>query len=1113
MGYKRDVFEYNHIETQNWPYDPTKPNPYNYMDNLPQSEWSKMCWAWRIALTYCNELYGAHNTSKDVAVQDNKGEVFLFHPYPGAWFGNVVSASGLTTTLRTDGIVEGQSMTLMNYETPPEMPGGTPVPDGGWWGSIDSQVDTGELIVDSLVRIVIVSGKGMGQYRRIIGHTTSTVTLDRPWLVQPDSSSVAMIARLYADNVLYKNEINAFPPGYKRSTDASMGVGAGDAWALSLEGNVSRRTSTGIGISPSQVTPVCWNEMRDEKAYDCAKSGFDMFTLMVPRSQPGPGPLTSIGNVFRGGEINVVGGTTANGAITGVYIDNGIGTTIENVSIYGKRAVELGGINGPAPMGTILSTSPYGSMMLRKCSVTADSNPVLSPGTPQPMYIDYFNDGQFLSRNTYAGSTQAYWGVGGYQLPVALTKCARFDGYIGGHFDPVVVPIVNAGMQTYSWTASPSDSWITATIGASPTVFGESDSGRLVISVNTTGMSAGEHWGYVTVTAGAKTIKVGVCVDLAAAAPAQLSPIASFTATPPGGIAPVTSEFDAGASSDPDGAIVSYSWDFGDGTAASGVTASHTYSTPGIYLVTLTVIDNSGRTGTAVASITATAPLTAVNVSGNPNPPASAGAVVALTASAVGGYNVNYKFLQRSGNAWSTLRDYGTAPSINWTVPSTPGYYAIRVLARNATSTNAYDVMGEIAYPVGLVPTDGMRLWLRGDSGIGFDDQGKVASWADQSGAGNNVSQSTDSKKPSLVTAAFDGKPAVRFAGPDQMLQSSGLVLTGNTSFTTFTVASPTSVVPNVYQFLWWNGAASSTAGYGCYIHSTDLKLKCAWGPDTYWMTDSTSALAGKWYKMSTRYTPGNYQGWLNGLFLTTKTYALSNFNGGGFFSVGNMGPSPAQGFYGDIGEILIYNRALTDTERANVESYILSKWSSVPAVAKDRLSDVKALSDQMVVSITGAKVVTAATGIFAGGVSYIEEPDRTCGLKLTGAAVSAWENVTLTGTMGTDSCGERVLQVSSVDSRASGTELGTLGMMNKTLTASGQLVRVWGRVTEAGEGYFVLNDGSGSPVRIDTGGLVSPITVNIQSGQYAAATGLAGKGAGGVTVVRPRSDSDVRVY
>ncbi len=72
-------------------------------------------------------------------------------------------------------------------------------------------------------------------------------------------------------------------------------------------------------------------------------------------------------------------------------------------------------------------------------------------------------------------------------------------------------------------------------------------------------------------------------------------PNAAFSMNPPTGMAPLQVNFDGSVSSDPDGSIVSYRWDFGDGSPnASGQTVMHTYTATGILTVNLTVEDDQG---------------------------------------------------------------------------------------------------------------------------------------------------------------------------------------------------------------------------------------------------------------------------------------------------------------------------------------------------------------------------------------------------------------------------------------------------------------------------------------------------------------------------------------
>ena len=66
--------------------------------------------------------------------------------------------------------------------------------------------------------------------------------------------------------------------------------------------------------------------------------------------------------------------------------------------------------------------------------------------------------------------------------------------------------------------------------------------------------------------------------------------------------------FDASASSDPDGTISSYAWNFGDGQTATGATPSNIYQTAGTYTVTLTVADSDGQSATTSQTVTIAGP-------------------------------------------------------------------------------------------------------------------------------------------------------------------------------------------------------------------------------------------------------------------------------------------------------------------------------------------------------------------------------------------------------------------------------------------------------------------------------------------------------------------------
>ncbi|MEO1594438.1 MAG: PKD domain-containing protein [Pseudomonadota bacterium] len=94
--------------------------------------------------------------------------------------------------------------------------------------------------------------------------------------------------------------------------------------------------------------------------------------------------------------------------------------------------------------------------------------------------------------------------------------------------------------------------------------------------------------------------------------------VCNFTVTDPGGNTPPNAAFSSDctdltcdftdSSSDSDGTVVAWDWDFGDGTTSTLQNPSHTYLTGGDFTVTLTVTDDGGDTGSATQSVSVSDP-------------------------------------------------------------------------------------------------------------------------------------------------------------------------------------------------------------------------------------------------------------------------------------------------------------------------------------------------------------------------------------------------------------------------------------------------------------------------------------------------------------------------
>lgn len=207
---------------------------------------------------------------------------------------------------------------------------------------------------------------------------------------------------------------------------------------------------------------------------------------------------------------------------------------------------------------------------------------------------------------------------------------------------------------------------------------------------------AGSYQARLRVTDNGGLSAVSTITIIVSATGTNISPTAVINATPLSGAAPLDVQFSAAGSSDSDGSIVSYEWDYnGDGVynANTGTvqTANHTYTVAGTYSARLRVTDNGGAVGLASITITVTGGATAPTVSLGASPSSgNAPLTVTLTANAslAGGSITRYQWDFQNDGTYDF--DSGSVNSASFTY-TVAGVYTVRVLVTGSNSLTATD--------------------------------------------------------------------------------------------------------------------------------------------------------------------------------------------------------------------------------------------------------------------------------------------------------------------------------------------------------------------------------------------------------------------------------------
>jgi hypothetical protein len=221
---------------------------------------------------------------------------------------------------------------------------------------------------------------------------------------------------------------------------------------------------------------------------------------------------------------------------------------------------------------------------------------------------------------------------------------------------------------------------------------------------------------------------------------------------------------------------------------------------------------------------------------------------------------------------------------------------------------------------------DGLALWLVSDRDITFDADG-VSIWSDLSGNDNHATQGSAAFRPAFVAHGLGRRPVLRWDGADDRLD---LGLTLSAPLDGLTVA-----------------LVARMAQDDCQLHVTfggfgELRVSDGGDPPLpTWQTTDTTATPDiltadrgvndtNWHALVGRYSAtgagNNKQLYVDGALAGERLAHGGNALGSGNVQgelTATSGSVPA----GDVAELVIYDRALTDEERAQLERYFVNRY------------------------------------------------------------------------------------------------------------------------------------------------------------------------------------------
>lgn len=230
-----------------------------------------------------------------------------------------------------------------------------------------------------------------------------------------------------------------------------------------------------------------------------------------------------------------------------------------------------------------------------------------------------------------------------------------------------------------------------------------------------------------------------------------------------------------------------------------------------------------------------------------------------------------------------------------------------------------------------------LQAWFKADS-LALSDGAAVGTWTESSPNAYAATQAVAGQKPIYKANIVNGLPVVRFSSASSQYLDLGTVLGKPANFTTFAVYQTTDASTRQDAFGSIDSSYTGAKGWGLLDLNNSAAgcLAHGWasdGTNSAWPRALSAITANTFYYTASAYVSGGTSSvpYINGVTpaytVAGGTTPASNSGTAYSFSLGRAGAYNGNYFSGDLAEVIIYNKALSNAERAQVEAYLKNKY------------------------------------------------------------------------------------------------------------------------------------------------------------------------------------------